>query len=74
MTGHDTASGAVSSDPAGRPAGSAAAGAGAWGGAQGPDPAPVNIPGAGLTMLGSVDGGDACADGACIVGTVNSEG
>lgn len=70
MTGHDTAAVAVSSDSAG----STAAGAGAWGGVQGPDPAPVTMPGAGLTMLGSADSSDACADGSCIIGTVNSEG
>jgi hypothetical protein len=37
-------------------------------------PAPVNVPGGGLTMLGSDDEGTACADGACSVATVNPAG
>ena len=46
----------------------------AWGVVQGPVPAPVNMPGAGLTMLGSVDGGDACADGSCAIAIVDPAG
>jgi hypothetical protein len=55
--------------------GTVAAEAAAWGPVQEPvAPAPVNVPGGGLTMLGSDDEGTACADGACSVATVNPAG
>jgi len=75
MTAHDPAAAVVSSGPVG----TVVAGAAAWGAVQepvapAPVNAPVNVPGGGLTMLGSDDEGTACADGACIVATVNPAG
>jgi hypothetical protein len=35
---------------------------------------PVNTPGAGLTMLGAVDSGDACAYGSCAIPIVDPAG
>jgi hypothetical protein len=62
MSGHDPDHVAVSADPA---AGAAAAGGSGGGGPLGP--AAFNAPGTGLTMLGSPEGGEACADGSCAI-------
>jgi len=71
MTAHDPAAGVVSSGLAG----AAAAEAAAWGVVQEPvAPVPVDVPGVGLTILGSADEGAACADGSCIVAMVNPAG
>ncbi|MCU0263397.1 MAG: hypothetical protein MUF09_06950 [Candidatus Nanopelagicales bacterium] len=71
MTAHDPAASVVSSGPVGTVAAEAAA----WGLVQEPvAPAPVTVPGGGLTMLGSDDEGTACADGACIVAMVDPAG
>lgn len=49
------------------PAASGAAAASVWGEGFALTPEAFNAPVTGLTMLGSPDGGDACADGSCAI-------
>jgi hypothetical protein len=62
MSGHGTDRVAVGADPA-----VSAAVAGGWGDGVALVPEAFTAPVTGLTMLGSPDGGEACADGSCAI-------